>query len=114
MDDSPHSEDPADGLTLNNIATSNEAYVIPTNAPNQYYLLENRQQTGWDKAIKGSGMMIAHLDFDKSNWTGNTVNATSNHRRFYLVCADNEAAYDAVAKKKRRKTTFIHIFPTTF
>lgn len=96
-------KDPADGLTLNNIATSNEAYVIPTNAPNQYYLLENRQQTGWDKAIKGSGMMITHLDFDKSNWTGNTVNATSNHRRFYLVCADNEAAYDAVAKKETEK-----------
>ena len=95
--------DPADGLTLENIAESNEAYVIPTNAANQYYLLENHQQTGWDKDISGSGLMITHLDFDKGSWTNNTVNTTSDHRRFYLVCADNDGAYDAVVGRVTEK-----------
>lgn len=91
--------DPADGMTLPDIATSNEAYVIPTAGSNEYYLLENRQQNGWDKAIPGSGLMITHLDFDANAWKKNTVNTTSSHKRYYLVCADNEPAYDVVAQK---------------
>lgn len=35
---------------LNSVG-SNEACIIPTGDDNEFFLLENRQQTGWDKYI---------------------------------------------------------------
>lgn len=92
--------DPDEELNLPCIAESNVAYVVPTAYPDEYYLLENRQQEGWDASLPGSGLMITHLDFNASDWTKNTVNATSSHRRYYLVCADNDPNYDAQTKTK--------------
>ena len=31
----------------------NEAYLIATDTEGEFFLLENRQQTGWDRALKG-------------------------------------------------------------
>ena len=93
----------SEGLTLDNIATSNKAYVITTSNPNEFYLLENRQQTGWDRFITGSGMMITHVDFDETIWNNNTLNTDGNHPRFYLVEADNEKGYDIVLNKETEK-----------
>lgn len=40
----------------------NEAYLIATDTEGEFFLLENRQQTGWDRALKGHGMLIYHVD----------------------------------------------------
>lgn len=88
-----------DGLTLENIAESNKAYVIGTSNPNEFYLLENRQQSGWDRYLPAGGMMITHVDYNASAWTNNQVNDDASHPRFYLVPADNEAGYNAKLNK---------------
>ncbi len=57
---------------------------------NEYYILENRKQEGWDKCLFGSGMLVIHVDYLKSAWDNNTINATKNHPRYTLIPADNE------------------------
>lgn len=59
----------------------------------EYFLLENRQPTGWDQAIYGSnGLLITHIDYDKTVWDINKVNGSKqDHQRCALVPADNSA-----------------------
>ena len=49
---------------------------------NEYFLLENRQNTGWDKGLYGSnGLLIVHVNYVPSRWANNTVNViTSNNK----------------------------------
>lgn len=51
---------------------------------NEYFLLENRQNTGWDKGLYGSnGLLIVHVNYVPSRWINNTVNVitgTGNNR----------------------------------
>ena len=90
----------ADGLQLENILKSNNAYrVSTTRNPQEFYLLENRQQTEWDEFLPGSGLMITHVDFDMQTWNSNVANNDPKHQRFYLVCADNEPGYDVLLEK---------------
>lgn len=98
----------ADALTLYNIEESNKAYLVPTSNPDEFYMLENRQQAGWDKYLKGSGMMITHIDYNETVWTANTVNNDISHPRFCIVPADNELAYDAVTA---RSTEAYDLYP---
>ncbi len=35
---------------------------VPTATPGEYYLIENRQKSGWDTYIGGEGMVIYHID----------------------------------------------------
>ena len=68
---------------------SGEAYVIYNEGNrNEYYLLENRQRTGWDAAIPSSGLLILHVDFDSRVWASNQVNSTSR-QRCTIFHADN-------------------------
>ena len=57
---------------------------------NEYYILENRKQEGWDKYLFASGMLVIHVDYLKSAWDNNTINTTKNHPRYTLIPADNE------------------------
>ena len=67
------------------------AYKVVNDAnENEYYILENRKQEGWDKYLFGSGMLVIHVDYNKSAWDNNTINATKNHPRYTLIPADNE------------------------
>ena len=59
----------------------------------EYYLLENRQWSGWDLRLPGHGLVVFHVDYTNSAWSGNTVNNTKTHRRFQLIAADNRT-YD--------------------
>ena len=68
-----------------------EAYIIYNDKqPNEYYMLANHQQKGWDSKIKAHGMMILHVDYNRSAWANNTVNTTRNHPRMSIIPADNE------------------------
>jgi len=55
----------------------------------EYYLLENRQQEGWDGDIAWHGMLVLHVDYDETAWKENTVNTVRNHQRMTIVPADN-------------------------
>lgn len=45
---------------------------------NEYFLMENRQNTGWDKGLYGSnGLLIVHVNYVPSRWANNSVNSSA-------------------------------------
>lgn len=56
---------------------------------NEYYILENRQQTGFDSEIFGHGMLVMHVDYDSYAWRTNSVNNNPNHLRMSYIPADD-------------------------
>lgn len=71
------------------LSEGGETYIIYNDAnPNEYYMLENRQLTGWDAGLFGAGLLITHVDYDESVWNSNMVNSTSR-QRCTVIPADN-------------------------
>ncbi len=67
-----------------------EAYIIYNEkTPTEYYLLENRQMSNTDKEIPANGMLVLHVDYDKTVWENNAVNDTPGKQRLTIVPADN-------------------------
>ena len=89
---------------LENLFDSNDAIIIRTEKENEYYLAENRQNTGWDTYIPGHGMLIWHIDFIQSVFDSNKVNNTSTHQYVDLIEANG---------RKSASTASAHPFPGT-
>ena len=83
------------------LQTSGKSYIIynPGNK-NEYYLLENRQKTGWDASIPGAGLLILHVDYSASAWSGNTPNDDPSHQRMTWIAADNKYQYETYQGSK--------------
>lgn len=74
------------------LSDNGNTYIIYNrNSPNEYYLLENRQQVGWDRALPGSGLLVLHVDEDEDAWMENRVNTDPDHPRCTIFHADNES-----------------------
>ncbi|MCM1066260.1 MAG: M6 family metalloprotease domain-containing protein [Muribaculaceae bacterium] len=81
--------DGAASLSLDPIDSSNHAYLIPTETPEEFFLLENRQLQGWDTYNPGHGMLVWHVDFNQSVWDSNVVNNSSRHQYVDILEANN-------------------------
>ena len=85
--------DPVPGTTYTldalNLESGQAVKVQNDASANEYYVLENRQQTGWDLYMDASGMMITHVDYDATVWDNNEVNNTASRQRMTLIPADN-------------------------
>lgn len=75
-------------VSLGNLGDSNRAVMISTSRPKEFFLFENRQQTGWDTYLPGHGMLIWHVDFDQEIWRYNSVNNDQDHQYVDLVEAN--------------------------
>lgn len=76
--------------TLNPLNTSNEALRLNTKVNKEYFILENRQKTGWDRYLPGHGMLIWRVDSTSTSvWRDNKVNCNPNHNYFELIRAKN-------------------------
>ena len=80
-------------LTLENLADSKKAYKIVSSDQNQYFTLENRQQTGWDTYMASSGLMILKVDYDQMIWDNNIVNCEPTRQRMTIMPADNHRSF---------------------
>ena len=95
------------GMQAQDVKYGQAFVVYNDNNKNEYYLIENRQQSVgiWDKLLPASGMMITHVDYDKNIWELNNVNTIVNysnqygpgyayldndHQRLTIFHADNE------------------------
>jgi M6 family metalloprotease-like protein len=58
----------------------------------EYYLVENRQQVGFDVGLPGCGLLIWHID--ESVYFDNSANADQNHRLVDLKQADGLNSLD--------------------
>ncbi len=91
-------DDPAN-ITMGHVTDKNgirEVYMIKTNLENEYYILENRQQKGWDEFLPGHGMLVWHIDYDEVVWDGNVVNNTPAHQHVDIEEADNDISYYSI------------------
>ena len=72
----------------------NVAYSVtnPEN-PDEMFLLEYRTNKTWDAGQPGSGMLIWHIDYVASVWTGRTININGDH-----MYVDIEEAYPESGK----------------
>lgn len=83
--------EPADSIFVPEITQSNMAYRITTpDNPDEFFTLENHQQTGWDAAQGGRGLMIIHVSYEPSVWASNGVNSTA-YPHYDLIEADGTA-----------------------
>lgn len=73
---------------LEAVSNGGETYIIK-HTDSEFLLLENRQWKRWDAGVPGKGLVVYHVDYDKTIWGSNTVNNAKGHFRFDLVHADN-------------------------
>lgn len=87
--------------------------IVNEKNSNEYYVIENRQQQGWDRYIFNSGMLITHVDYLYSAWYKNTVNSDKSHQRFTLIPADGKLTtyYDAANTAEYRQGLQGDIWP---
>ena len=68
-----------------------QAYLIRNDGyENEYYIIENRQQKGWDSYLPGSGLVVFHIDYDESIWV--SLTEPTNHsslKRYTIIPANN-------------------------
>lgn len=91
--------------TLEALTAGGHGYkIMNENNYNEYYILENRQQEGWDRYIFNTGLLITHVDYESSAWLYNTVNVNKNHQRYTIIPADGKTTtyYDAETTSEYR------------
>ena len=88
----------AENVELEELQASNSALLISSSdqhnligndpKPTTFYLLENRQQVGWDKYLPGHGLMLTKVQYSSNNWQQNTVNNKAQSMGVDLIEAD--------------------------
>jgi len=91
----------AQNVTIQPLISSNSAYLISQNGNHnlnganpistEFFLVENRQKTGFDTYLPAAGMLIWHIDYNVLAWNSNSPNnytgptqTASSHMRVYL------------------------------
>lgn len=83
------------GLTFTPVETTAAVVQVlngsPSSGTGEYFLIENRQRTGFDAGIPAAGLLVWHIDESKANNTGEwypTCVSCSSHYKVALVQAD--------------------------
>lgn len=77
------------GYSLQPLNTSNTGYWLATPNDNEFFMLENRQNTRWDAYLPGHGMLITRVEYDENMWAYNDINAYADHMYYELLRAGN-------------------------
>ena len=96
-----------ENVELKELQESNEALLISLTDqhnligndpdPTAFYLLENRQQKGWDEHLPGHGMMLTQIQYSYSRWYQNTVNNSSSKMGVNLIEASGKTSNNGKA-----------------
>lgn len=63
--------------------------VVNDKDKNEYYVLENRQLTGWDAYLPSHGLQVTHVTFNQVAWDSNSVN-NYDLQRMTIIPADGK------------------------
>ncbi len=81
--------DKAQMVKLAPIEFGGKAYKILTGTPNEYLIVENIQQAGWNRSQKGHGMIVYRVDYPYSTVNlGDYPNNTAGKPALTIVPAD--------------------------
>lgn len=73
------------------LSDGGKTYIVrSSDNSDEFYLLENRQQSGWDYGCPGSGLLIYHIDFKMDSWRDNYVNISPTHFLYDIFHADGK------------------------
>ena len=82
-------------LNLNCVENSNIDTIIKIPlTQNEYFLLENRDKTGFDQYLPGQGLLIWHIDESSGKLEHNNINAYEDRKRVDLEEADGRDDLD--------------------
>ena len=66
------------------------AYLIRNDGfQNEYYIVENRQQKGWDTNLPGNGIIVFHIDYDASLWVSTAYYPNTYSSKHYTIFPAN-------------------------
>lgn len=107
--DVTHIEEAFNVTGLKAISEGGGAYVLKNKAhEDEYYIVENRQNTGWDAYLPSEGVMITHVDYDAYIWWNNMPNTKgiyydehknvyyNDHQRLTIFRAGKSTSGDGV------------------
>ncbi len=78
-------------VDMPSLSSGSEAYVIYNPAcRSEFYVLENRQKEGFDSSQGGHGLLVFHIDFDRSVWDWNQPNDDVDHPRYLQIPAGGD------------------------
>jgi len=82
-------------IGMASLAAHSQGYRVSVEgSENEFFVIENRQQEGWDKYLPGHGLLVWHIDEDEGLWQDNQANNDPNHQRVDLVEADRTPEHD--------------------
>ena len=84
--------------TLAPLMSDNVAFKMSFNN-DEYFILENRQQTSWDYYLPGHGMLIFHINRNVPGWNSNCSNCNPNNPGFDLEEAGGSGWYVSDSEK---------------
>jgi M6 family metalloprotease-like protein len=89
-------------VSIPDLKTTNKAFLITQSGshnlngaspiPSEFFILENRQKTGWDTYLPKSGMLITRINYNSSTWEANTPNNISYAMGVDIIEADGIAS----------------------
>lgn len=94
------------------LSQENRAFrvTVPDTDENEYFVLECRAQQGWDRFLPGHGLLVWHIDMDRTAWLNNKVNTDPTHNRVDIIEADGYESINNLAGDpfpgKRKVTSF--------
>lgn len=98
----------AENVELKELQENNEALLISSTDqhnligndpdPTTFYMIENRQQEGWDKHLPGHGMMLTKIQYSYNRWYQNSVNNTSSKMGVDLIEANGKTSTTGYGK----------------
>jgi M6 family metalloprotease-like protein len=84
--------------------TTNEGFRIDSPNNNEFFIIENRQQTGWDVELPGHGMLVFRVENNPLIWKANKVNDNPKHMYYELFLPkDTRAARRPTTRSLERE-----------
>ncbi len=91
------------------LSDNGDSYILYTaDEKDDAYIFENRQQTGWDACLPGSGLLVTHVNYDVSSWLANEVNVGSDPHLVYLQAAQDKESHYAYPYKELDSLMIMH------
>jgi len=72
-------------IEIKEIVNNKDAYIIKTNREQEFFVLENRQRTQFDKFLPYHGLLVYHVNRASKGWINNKVNVDPNKEALKLL-----------------------------
>ena len=110
----PVTLDTAGEYTLNPVNTSNEGYILRSPLPQEFFMLDNRQNSRWDAYLPGHGMTIVRVDSSNYTvWRNNDINNNPYRNYYEMLRAGNTTSGDLASDPYPGSLGVMMVTPTS-